>query len=101
MPHLEFCHHVFKQLLGLRTAGLFEVIGNPDLDHDGLEVPANAWAKVSKGGARVGLGNRLPPLLSLMKSEPPETGTCRHWEHSQDSDPCCPRARPTAGEGGR
>lgn len=53
IPHLEFCHHVLKQLLGLRTVGLFEIIGNPNLDHNGLEVPANAWEKVGKGGTHV------------------------------------------------
>lgn len=52
IPHLEFCHHVFKQLLGLGTAGLFEIISNPNLDHNGLEVPANAWEKVGKIGAQ-------------------------------------------------
>lgn len=46
--HLEFCHHILKQLLGLGTAGLFEVICNPNLHHNGFEVPADAW-EASRG----------------------------------------------------
>lgn len=46
---LEFCYHILKQLLGLGAAGLFEVISNPNLHHNGFEVPADAWAKASKG----------------------------------------------------
>lgn len=41
--YLEFVHHFFKHLPGFRAVGLLEVIHNPHLHHDGLQVPAHTW----------------------------------------------------------
>lgn len=41
--HLEFVHHFFKHLPGFRAVGLLEVVHNPHLHHDGLQVPAHTW----------------------------------------------------------
>lgn len=61
--HLEFCYHILKQLLGLRAAGLFEVISNPNLHHNGSEVPADAWGEASTGTV-LGKGSVLHRILS-------------------------------------
>lgn len=39
--HLQLVHHLIKQFSGFRTVGVFKVVLDTDLNHDGLQVTTN------------------------------------------------------------
>lgn len=41
--YLQLVDHLIKQLSGFGAVGVFEVVLYTDLNHDGLQVPTNAY----------------------------------------------------------